>query len=213
MPQIANLPIFVVASLALVLAPGPAVLYIVARSVEQGRKAGVFSTLGIGAGTLFHIAAAGLGLSALLVSSAVAFGVVKYLGAGYLVYLGIRKFWEKGDGFSSQAPAPQSMGRIFYQGMLVNLLNPKAALFFFAFLPQFVDPAKGSVQAQVFFLGFLFAGMAIVSDMMYALLASSLGEWLRSSPSFPRVQRYLSGGIYIGLGLATAVSGSHARDV
>ncbi len=209
--EIAHLSLFVIASLALLVVPGPAVLYIVARSVEQGRKAGLVSTLGIGAGALFHIAAAGFGLSALLVSSALAFSIVKYLGAAYLVYLGLRKFLEKGDGFALQTPPERSLGRIFYQGMVVNLLNPKAALFFFAFLPQFVNPDSGHVRAQILFLGFLFAAMAIVSDSLYALLASSLGEWLRGNGSFPRIQRYVSGSIYLGLGLATAFSGAEAR--
>lgn len=211
MPDPANLSLFVIASLALLLVPGPAVFYIVARSIEQGRRAGIFSTLGIGTATLFHIAAASLGLSALLLSSALAFSIVKYLGAAYLVYLGIRKFLEKGDGIPQQASSGQSMGRIFYQGLLVNLFNPKAALFFFAFLPQFVDPHRGSVQSQILFLGFLFAALGIVCDSVYAILAGSLGNWLRNSAAFVRAQRYFSGSVYVGLGLATALSGSEAR--
>ena len=208
MPDLATLTVFVAGAAILLITPGPAVLYIVTRSVDQGRTAGVVSALGISGGTLVHIAAAALGLSAVLASSAVAFSVVKYLGAAYLIYLGVQKF-RGGDGLERpRALAPQSLARIFSQGVVVNVLNPKNALFFLAFLPQFVDPARGNVAGQILFLGLLFAVMGIVSDGSYALLAGSAAEWLRGSLPAVRVQRYFAGGVYIGLGLATAFSGS-----
>jgi threonine/homoserine/homoserine lactone efflux protein len=203
----AILLIFVTASLVLLLTPGPAVLYIVARSVEQGRHAGVVSAFGVGLGTLGHVFAAALGISALLVSSAFAFTVVKYLGALYLIYLGIQKLRERTTSADARAAPHQSLGAIFRQGMVVNLLNPKTALFFFAFLPQFIDPA-GTVALQIMLLGGLFVVMGIVSDSLYALLAGTLGAWLKRSAWFERTQRSISGLIYISLGIATALAGN-----
>jgi threonine/homoserine/homoserine lactone efflux protein len=192
----------------LLITPGPAVLYIVARSIDQGRLAGIVSALGIGTGALVHTAAAALGLSALLVSSALAFNVVKYVGAAYLVYLGIQKFREHDDPVPVHDQPPKKLSRIYSQGVIVNLLNPKAALFFFAFLPQFVDPSSGSVTGQILLLGFIFVAMALCSDSTYALLAGTIGHWLRHSRRFMQGQRYFSGTIYIALGITTALAGS-----
>lgn len=200
--------LFVLAAVALVVTPGPAVLYIVARSIDQGRMAGIVSVLGIAVGSLFHIAAAAFGLSALLMSSALAFQVVKYLGAAYLIYLGIRKlFFEKAPVDQPEEIEVQPLRRIFAQGVVVNLLNPKTALFFFAFLPQFVDPARGSVIWQVLLLGLIFEVLAITSDSMYAILAGTLAGWLKKTPAFMRVQRYFTGGVYLVLGIGTALTG------
>ena len=208
MPDFATLTVFVAGAAVLLITPGPAVLYIVTRSVDQGRTAGVVSALGISGGTLVHIAAAALGLSAVLASSAVAFSVVKYLGAVYLVYLGVQKFRGRDGLEQPRALAPQPLTRIFGQGVVVQVLNPKNALFFLAFLPQFVNSSRGSVAAQILFLGILFLVMGVVSDGSYALLAGSAGQWLRSHRGFLRVQRYFAGSVYIGLGLATALAGS-----
>jgi threonine/homoserine/homoserine lactone efflux protein len=207
-----NLALFFVTALALILMPGPAVLYIVARSVDQGRLAGLVSALGVNVGTLFHVAAAAFGLSAVLVTSALAFQVVKYLGAAYLIYLGVRKIFFEHD----QPDAPihhegQPLSRIFTQGVVVNVLNPKTALFFFAFLPQFVSPERGTVALQFLLLGLMFVGMAACSDSLYALLAGTLGGWLKGRPGFLRRQRYFSGGIYIALGVTTALSGGDGK--
>jgi threonine/homoserine/homoserine lactone efflux protein len=202
------LPLFLVAVVALVLTPGPNVLYIVARSVDQGRKAGFVSVLGIEAGTLFHIAAAALGLSALLAASALAFSLVKYAGAAYLIYLGIRTLLARTGPAAGERAAPKRLSRIFGQGMVVNLLNPKVALFFLAFLPQFVDPASASAALQMLVLGLIFFVVAFVNDVFYAFLAGTAGNWLRGSAVFGRVTRYTSGSVYIGLGVATAFSGS-----
>lgn len=197
-----------IAGAALLVTPGPAVLYIVARSLDGGPVAGIVSTLGIAAGSLVHVGFAAFGLSALLMSSAVAFSFVKYLGAAYLIYLGLKKIFSRApDGSGGTPRTPTSHVRSFYQGFWVNVLNPKTALFFFAFLPQFADPTRGSVAWQIVFLGGLFITMGIVSDGTYALLAGGMGRWLRGHRGVVRRQRFLTGGVYVALGLATALSG------
>jgi threonine/homoserine/homoserine lactone efflux protein len=211
MPELSNLSLFVTASLALLITPGPAVLYIVARSVDQGRKAGFASVAGIEVGTLFHIAAAALGLSALLASSALLFDAVKYLGAAYLIYLGIRKLMSKDEVAQVEVNKRQNLRQIFQQGVVVNILNPKTALFFFAFLPQFVDPSRGSVPLQMLMLGTLFVLMASVTDSLYAFLSGTFGGLLKGSQAYLRVQRYLTGTVYIGLGITTALSSSSKK--
>jgi threonine/homoserine/homoserine lactone efflux protein len=211
MPDAATLALFSLAALALIVVPGPAVLYIVARSVDQGRQAGVVSALGIAVGGLVHVTAAVVGISALVVSSARAFEVVKYAGAAYLIVLGIRRLLTReeavGDG-RDRAPLRQ----VFSQGVVVNVLNPKTALFFLAFLPQFVDPEAGSVALQTLLLGTIFVLLALASDSVYGLAAGTLGGALRRSAAYLRVQRYVSGSVFVGLGLATAVSGSRPKS-
>lgn len=211
MPEFSTLTLFFVAALVLLVTPGPAVLYIVARSIDQGRMAGIASTLGVGVGTLFHVAAAALGLSALLLSSALAFNIVKYLGAAYLIYLGIQKLLVREEVQPVQVLAHKHTAQIFYQGIVVNLLNPKTALFFFAFLPQFVDASQGPVALQVLILGLIFVVMGICSDGLYALTAGTLGHWLRGNLGFLRGQRYFAGIAYIFLGITTALSSSSKR--
>jgi threonine/homoserine/homoserine lactone efflux protein len=191
--------------------PGPAVLFIVARSIEQGRGAGLVSMLGVQVGALVHVAAAALGISALLVQSALAFSVVKYAGAAYLVYLGLRRLLARERLETGRERVPRARGRLFREGIIVNVLNPKAALFFLAFLPQFVDPDAGAVALQVTALGLLFIALAVLSDGMYALAAGAAAEWLRGSPRFVKAERWVSGSVLVGLGLTTAVSGSKAR--
>jgi threonine/homoserine/homoserine lactone efflux protein len=203
--------VFIVAGLVLLVTPGPAVFYIVTRSIDQGRMAGIVSTLGIGAGTLVHVMAAALGLSALLMSSAVAFNTLKYVGAAYLVYLGIRKFLVPDEFEQPRSLQRRTLARIFCDGVIVNVLNPKTALFFFAFLPQFVDITKGGVWAQIIFLGVLFVLMGILSDGTYALLAGSFGNWLKGNQRWLRVQRYFAGTVFIGLGLIATLSSSHRK--
>ena len=200
--------VFVIAALALLVVPGPAVLYVVARSIHQGRQAGLASVLGIHVGTLVHIAAATLGLSALIVSSAIAFTAVKAAGAVYLVGLGL---WTL---FSGRAEAEVALGgerslrRAFAQGIVVNVLNPKTALFFLAFLPQFIDSDAPHPAAQIAFLGALFALLGLVTDSIWAIAAGTAGGVLRRSRRFTSVQRYVSGTVYVGLGVATAFAGS-----
>ncbi|MCS7056859.1 MAG: LysE family translocator [Thermoflexales bacterium] len=208
MLQPAQLQLFILSSLALLVVPGPAVLYIVARSVSQGRLAGLASAAGVQVGAMLHILAAALGLSALLLSSSLAFSIVKYLGAAYLIYLGIRR-WLSREGAADVATVrPESLRRIFAQGVIVNALNPKTALFFFAFLPQFVDPGRGDVAAQMLLLGLVFITLAVINDGIYALLAGSLGERLRDNRRLQNGGRLFAGLAYIGLGVTAALSGS-----
>jgi threonine/homoserine/homoserine lactone efflux protein len=212
-PNHTSLLIFVSTAALLLAIPGPAVLYIVGRSIGQGRNAGLVSALGIGVGTLVHTAAAAVGLSALLVSWATAFSVVKYLGAAYLVYLGIQRLRSKESlAAASDTSAPRvTLARVFSQGIVVNVLNPKTALFFFAFLPQFIDPARGHVATQILSLGILFAIMGTTSDSLWALFSGSVAGWLRGNQRWMRNERYVTGGILISLGVATALAGSSAR--
>jgi len=210
MPDASTFALFVVAALVLLVIPGPSVLYIVARSIEGGRTAGLVSVLGVQTGALVHIAFAAVGLSAILASSAVAFSVVKWLGAAYLVWLGLRRIFgrDEEEGEATVEPAPLS--RVFSQGVIVNMLNPKTALFFLAFLPQFVDPARGAAWTQILLLGATFVLLALCSDGLYALLSGTAGGWLRrrmKGASFRRGQRFVSGGILIALGAVAAVSG------
>jgi threonine/homoserine/homoserine lactone efflux protein len=213
MPAPHTLLLFAPVCLGLLVIPGPAVLYIVTRSIDQGRSAGVASVLGIHTGSLVHVAAAAAGLSALVVSSAVAFSVVKFAGAAYLVILGVRKLLERDhvDLDLEVAPA-RSLRRIYVQGIVVNVLNPKTALFFLAFLPQFVDVERGAVWSQMVVLGFAFIALGMLSDGTYAFVAARAGRLLRSSRRFRTTQRYVSGGIYIGLGAVAAFAGSHRSD-
>jgi threonine/homoserine/homoserine lactone efflux protein len=193
--------------------PGPAVLYIVTRSIDQGRSAGVASVLGIHTGSLVHVAAAAAGLSALVVSSAVAFSVVKFAGAAYLVILGVRKLLERDHvDLDLEAAPTRSLRRVYVQGIVVNVLNPKTALFFLAFLPQFVDVERGAVWSQMVVLGFAFIALGMLSDGTYAFVAARAGRLLRSSRRFRTTQRYVSGGIYIGPGAVAAFAGSHRSD-
>jgi threonine/homoserine/homoserine lactone efflux protein len=211
MSEPAQLHLFVAASLVLLLTPGPAVFYIIARSVNQGRTVGIVSVLGLGFGTLFHVAAAALGISAVLLSSALAFNVVKYLGAAYLIYLGICKLLSREEAQHDEIDQRASLKQIFWQGVIVNVLNPKTALFFFAFLPQFIDVSKGNVSSQMLFLGCLFVFLAMISDGIYALLAGSVRHWLQGNRRFLEGLRYFEGSVYIGLGVTTALSGSRSK--
>ena len=210
LPPLAGLGLFVVAALLLLITPGPAVLYIVTRSMDQGRRAGLISMLGVHAGTLVHVAAAAAGLSALLMASATAFSVVKYLGAGYLVYLGVRRLLDRSTLTADRAPVV-SLRRAFVDGFVVNLLNPKTGLFFLAFLPQFADVGRGQVGVQILVLGLFFVGLGLVTDGLYALGAGTAARWLRGSPRFLASERWVSGGMYIGLGVAAAFAGNQRK--
>lgn len=208
MPDSRTLTLFVASALVLLITPGPAVLYIVARSIDQGRLAGIVSALGIGVGTLCHVAAAALGVSAILVSSAVAFAAVKYAGALYLVYLGIQKLRAPVPAAPIASITPQPLRQVFRQGVVVNLLNPKLALFFLAYLPQFIDPAQGPVGVQMLFFGGLLMLMGLTSDSAYALLAGALRGWLRQTRAFAWGQRCVTGTVYIALGAIAALAGT-----
>ncbi|WP_295817901.1 LysE family translocator [uncultured Deinococcus sp.] len=198
---------FAAAALALLLIPGPSVLYIVARSMQQGRRAGLVSALGVQTGGLVHVLAATVGVSALVLSSALLFSVLKFAGAAYLIYIGIRTLLARDEVADVALPLAQPLSRIYWQGATVNALNPKTAMFFLAFLPQFVHPAHGPVWVQTMTLGLVFLALATVTDSTYALLAGSVGQRLRGNRVFARRQKYVTGGIYVALGLGTATVG------
>ena len=199
---------FSLAALAILAVPGPAVVYIVTRSIHQGRAAGLASVLGIHVGTLVHLTAATVGLSAILVSSATAFAVVKLLGALYLVVIGIRTLLGRGDSEAIDPQlAPRRHRRDVAEGVVVNVLNPKTALFFLAFLPQFVDPGRGEEWQQILVLGLTFIALGLVTDSIWALAAGSAGESLRHSRRWAQAQRYVSGSVFVVLGAVTALTG------
>jgi threonine/homoserine/homoserine lactone efflux protein len=201
--------LFITAALTLLLVPGPAVLYVVTRSMDQGRLVGLVSVLGIGLGTLVHVAFAAVGLSALLASSAAAFSVVKWLGAAYLVWLGLRRLFARDNDEQPAVAEPKQLSRVFLQGVIVNFLNPKTALFFLAFLPQFVVPSQGSAWTQVMVLGTTLVLLGLLTDGLYALLSGTAGIWLRQrNAGFRQGQRYVAGSVYLALGVASAASGS-----
>jgi threonine/homoserine/homoserine lactone efflux protein len=206
-----SLLLFVTGATVLLVIPGPAVTYVVSRSIGHGRAAGLVSVLGIVTGTLCHVVAAALGISALLASSAVAFQFVKYLGSAYLIYLGIKTLRRKEEQLAEADSGETKLTRIYGQGLLVNLLNPKTALFFLAFLPQFVDPTRGHITVQILQLGILFALMGWFSDSVYAVIAGTVAERIRGSVRLRRAQRNISGGGLIALGLASAFSGSRSN--
>jgi threonine/homoserine/homoserine lactone efflux protein len=211
MPSPSILALYAATAVLVLLIPGPAVLYIVSQSVRQGRRAGIASVLGIHAGTLVQVVFAVLGGSYLLLSSALTYSLVKYLGAAYLVYLGVRKLLGRDEpAVISTEASPRSPARLFFQGVLVNVLNPKLALFFFAFLPQFVDPSRGAVPAQVATFGIVFVLLGLCTDGTYAMVAGTVGPWLRGHARLLRGERYVVGTTFIGLGVAAAFSG-HRR--
>ena len=204
MPDHAAFLTFLAAALALNLAPGPDMLYVLGRSLGQGRKAGVVSALGIFAGCLVHIAAAALGLAALLQASATAYNLIRYAGAAYLIYLGVRMLLSKQT--QNALPAGNSLpsaslSRIFIQGVITNVLNPKVAMFFVAFLPQFVNAARGPVVFQIAVLGLIFNAGGTLVNVGVAFFAGHIGNRLRQSARAASLQRWFTGSIFIGLGV------------
>jgi threonine/homoserine/homoserine lactone efflux protein len=201
-PDSTSMWLFGLAALALLAIPGPAVLYIVFQSAEQGRRVGLASVAGVHLGTLVHVAAASAGLSAVIVASSLAFSVVKYAGAAYLVYLGIQKLLERNEETRIERRR-EPLRRAFMRGTIVNALNPKTALFFLAFLPQFVAPDRGGVWSQALVLGFVFVGLGLVTDSLYALVAGTVGGLLRRRRN---AVRYGSGIVFIALGATAALA-------
>lgn len=199
--------LFLGASLVLLVTPGPAVLYIVARSVEQGRLGGLVSVLGVGLGNFAHVVAAAVGVSALIAASALAFSVLKYLGAAYLIWLGIRTLRAQVAPVALKIEG-KPLRRLFSEGAVVAALNPKTALFFLAFLPQFISPAAGAVWLQILLLGCSFVLLGLATDGLYALAAGSLRDLFRNSVRVLKTQKLVSGTVYIGLGLMTALAGN-----
>jgi threonine/homoserine/homoserine lactone efflux protein len=210
MPTLSTMLVVAGSSFLLAVIPGPAVMFIVTRSLEQGRTAGLTSASGVATGSLVHVLFAALGLSVVLARSAAVFSAVKVLGAGYLIVMGVRKLLSRtsapSEGDDVARAAPHSPRRIFANGFVVNLLNPKIALFFLAFLPQFVDPNRGRTGPQVLVLGLTFVVIALSSDSLYALTASAAGERLRRRLQGSSVLDRASGVIYIGLGVVAALA-------
>ena len=211
LPEWSSLGLFVIAALVLLLTPGPAVLYIVTRSIDQGRRAGLISVAGVHVGTLAHIVAAVGGLSPLLAASATPVRIVKYLGAAYLIYIGVRRLLERRAPTASAPGEPTRLRRAFLDGVIVNVLNPKTGLFFLAFLPQFVTVPRGHVGEQIVWLGVVFVLLGMITDSLYALTAGSAARWLRGRPGFLSSERWVSGGLYIGLGVVAALSSGHRK--
>jgi len=201
-----SLPLFIAAGLLLNVTPGPDVLYIVARAASQGRTAGFVSALGIGAGGFLHIGAAVAGVSTLMMRLPAAYEIVRWLGAAYLLYLGVRALLRRAPAAELQTFATQDLRRIFWQGFLTNALNPKVALFFAAFLPQFVDPARGSLPLQFLLLGVIFNINGTIVNLAYAAVASGAGTWLRGRLAAGRVLDRFAGVLFIALGIRLALA-------
>lgn len=197
---------FVLAALVVLIIPGPGVLYVVARSLAQGLRAGLISVLGLSAGAFVHVVAAAIGLSAILLASATAFGVVKLLGAVYLVYLGVHTILVRKSALEVSVPKAASTLRIFLDGVVISVLNPKIALFFLAFLPQFVSADTGSITQQFLFLGLVYVGLAICTDGLYAIFSSSLRNFVTQRFALGPVPRLTSGFVYLGLGASMALT-------
>ena len=201
-----NLVLFMTASLALIIAPGPDNILVLTRGVTQGRGAALVSAAGASLGLVVHSIFAAVGLSALLAQSAVAFSVIKYVGAAYLIYLGIKVFLNR-EGFAMSSEAtPVGLKSVFVQGVASNVLNPKVALFFLAFLPQFADPTVDSAAVQLLALGLTFALLTWMVFSAIGYFSGSLGNWLESRPGYANVLRWLTGGVLVGLGLRLAFS-------
>jgi threonine/homoserine/homoserine lactone efflux protein len=211
MPTFSTLALYLAAAAVVLVVPGPAVLYIVSQGVRHGSRAAVTAVAGVHTGSLLQVGAAVVGLSWLLVASATAFTVVKYLGAAYLVYLGVRALLRRAEPASGPAAERRSARRLFGEGLLVNALNPKLAMFFLAFLPQFVDPARGAVPLQITVFGLIFVLLGICTDGAYALFAGAVGPRLRRGGRVLRSERYVVGGTFIGLGVATALTPARGR--
>jgi len=199
--------VFALAALLLNLTPGNDMLYVAARSTSQGIKAGIISSLGIMAGCMVHILAAVIGLSAIIAQSALAFNIIKYVGAAYLVYLGIRSIISQKKTFEvKNKMQQQSYTRIFWQGVLTNVLNPKVALFFLAFLPQFINVESKHTALQILFLGTWFNVGGTLVNIVVAILFGKIGTWLSQSPRFIQWQERITGAMLIALGIKVALS-------
>jgi len=205
-PSLETTGLFAIAALTLLLIPGPAVMYITALGLREGRMPALGAAVGLGLGNFVHVVAAAVGLSALLVSSALAFTAVKYVGAAYLIYLGIQTLRKRGEVTGDVSVARTTVRREFRRGVVVNALNPKVAIFFLAFVPQFLRPERGSVAFQVMVLGLLFVLLGIVTDAIYGVTAGQLGVWLRGRLAVQRRIQVVSGITYIALGLLAALT-------
>jgi threonine/homoserine/homoserine lactone efflux protein len=212
-PDLSTLLLFMAAAGIVVAIPGPNHLYIITRSVSQDRSAGLASAAGIETGTLVHIAAAALGLSSIIASSALAFSMIKYAGAAYLIYLGLRTVLRRPKPLDQQIESRSAdpLWKVYREGIVVNVLNPKVALFFLAFLPQFIDTNSELAAVQIIVLGLVMSLMGMASDIVYALSGGALRNLLERRPRFSQAQRYVTGTVYVGLGAAAALAGETRR--
>ncbi len=204
MPSLSTYAVFLAAGMALLAIPGPAVLYVVTRSIEMGRAGGIASCAGITTGTFVHVGLATAGLSSLIIASKPAFDAVKYVGAAYLILLGVRRLLSRTEESVETERAPRTRRMAYRQGIVVNLTNPKTIVFIFAFIPQFVDPNAKHVWLQVLVLGASFAVLGFLSDSTYAVVAGAVADRLRGSRKIARFERWFGGSILIGLGIAAA---------
>jgi len=211
-PSLSTYAIFIVTCLALLAIPGPAVLYVVSRSIDQGRRAGLASVLGISTGTVVHVTLATVGLSSLILASRIAFDAVRYVGAAYLIYLGVRRLVTRHVEEELKERAPRTARDLYTQGLIVNLLNPKTIVFVFAFIPQFVDLGAGHVWLQIMALGLTFAALGTMSDSLYALVAGTIADRLRGTPLIARIERWFGGTVLIGLGITSALVAPHRSN-
>jgi threonine/homoserine/homoserine lactone efflux protein len=201
--------LFILTALALLAIPGPAVLYVVSRSIDQGRSAGLASVAGITTGTVVHVTLAAVGLSSLVLASTIAFDAVRYAGAAYLIFLGVRRLVTRRIDDGVEAAAPRTRRDLYTQGLVVNLTNPKTIVFIFAFIPQFVDVGAGHVWLQIILLGLTFATLGFMSDSCYAFVAGTIADRLRGTSLIARVERWFGGTVLIGLGVAAALVAPH----
>ena len=208
MPSLNTIIIFTAAAFAVTAIPGPSMLYVMSRSIGQGRVAGILSALGLATGLFIHTLVASFGLSIIFVYSPLAYMTIKYLGALYLIYMGTRMLITGNALFSSAESNPTTNGsRIYSQGIITEILNPKTALFFLSFLPQFVDPTLGSPAVQLFIFGCILMITALSADLLIAITGSIISQWLIRRPLTHKIQQWLTGGVLIGLGMRLAISG------
>lgn len=209
MPTIPTLLTFAVAATLLVVVPGPNLVYIVTRGIDQGRRAAVVSALGVETGTLVHVLLATVGLSAVIASSEMLFTIIRFAGAGYLIWLGIANIRSRPADLALDPGLPRMrLRRIYGQGVIVNVLNPKVAIFFLAFLPQFVDRDRGGAAAQILILGIVLVLIGVASDLVYAIASGQIGSWLNARPAVARQRLRFSGAVYMLLGVVAAMTGS-----
>jgi threonine/homoserine/homoserine lactone efflux protein len=211
MPDANTVLVVALASVILVVVPGPAVIYILTRCVSQGRAAGLASAIGVNLGSTFHVLAAVAGLGLLLASSSSAYSILKWAGVAYLAWIGYQTLTTRYEAFAAPEMQPQSLRRVFTQGVVVNLLNPKVAIFFLAFLPQFIDPASANPAFQTFVLGMTLVVIGLLSDSVYAIIGGRLGGLFRRRPGTARVTRLTAGITYLALAGIAAATGTRAE--
>jgi threonine/homoserine/homoserine lactone efflux protein len=207
MPSLHTLLLFTLAAAAMNISPGPSNLYVMSRSLAQGTRAGLIAAVGLATGSLFHVTATALGLSVVLRYSPTLYAVVKLVGAAYLIFLGLRLLLSKGAAFAAAPSANhRPHARIFRESILVEMLNPKTALLFLAFLPQFADPGAGPLAPQLLLLGGIVTLTAIPCDAFVAVASGAAANALARRPLYGRIQKWLSGSILVSLGAYVAAS-------